>query len=152
MAVEIRALGEADLAAAHRLAASSPEAAPWSESDFLGSLRHGGQGWIAPDTEGARVGFLVARETAGEAEILNLAVDPARRRQGIASALLQAALDGARQKGIAAVHLEVRASNRAAHQFYEAHGFRRAGSRRNYYRDPPEDAVLFSLSLNPESD
>jgi len=91
------------------------------------------------EVKGCVAGFLVMREVApGEREILNLAVDPAERRTGIARGLVGDAL--ARAKG--AWFLEVRASNSAAIQLYESAGFKRAGRRPDYYREPAEDAIV----------
>lgn len=73
----------------------------------------------------------------GEAEILNLAVAPTYRRQGVASQLLRALLP------LADVwFLEVRASNEAAQRLYLAQGFQPMGRRKRYYSDG-EDALLY---------
>ena len=73
----------------------------------------------------------------GEFEILNLAVDPACRRQGIAKALLD------HQLARGGVHfLEVRESNRAARKLYEYKGFVVIGTRRDYYSNPEESAIV----------
>lgn len=83
-------------------------------------------------------GFLCWRKIAAdEFEILNLAVSPDHRRGGIARALLDAA-------GVAqgTWFLEVRASNHAARTLYEGEGFRESGIRKQYYRDPPDDAIV----------
>ncbi len=84
------------------------------------------------------IGFIATRTTAGEAEILNIVVDPAWRRQGVASVLLQTI----KAKEI---FLEVRESNKAARQLYKKLGFTEYGHRREYYEDPREDAVLMKL-------
>ena len=92
-------------------------------------------------------GFLVSRQTfAGgkdapaEREILNLAVAPAFRRKGVATALLQEEL----ARG--GVHfLEVRESNRAALALYGKIGFVRAGRRVDYYRSPVEAAIVMKM-------
>jgi tRNA threonylcarbamoyl adenosine modification protein YeaZ/ribosomal-protein-alanine acetyltransferase len=77
-----------------------------------------------------------------ELHINSLAVDSARRRQGLARRLLEYALaDAARQGGRTAT-LEVRASNAAARALYEGMGYRVEGVRRDYYQDPREDALI----------
>ena len=122
-----------DLAAIAAIQSASPEAAQWNPLDYL---KHDCR---VADVESCVAGFLTARETGpGEHEILNLAVDPAERRKGLARALLRDAL--ARAKG--AWFLEVRASNDAAIRLYESAGFQRAGLRPNYYENSPEDAIV----------
>jgi [ribosomal protein S18]-alanine N-acetyltransferase len=85
---------------------------------------------------------------ANEMEILNLAVDSSLRRKRIGRVLLQESLSWAAQNGANRVFLEVRASNTAARQFYEAHGFASADVRANYYRDPDEAALVLTCSLD----
>jgi ribosomal-protein-alanine N-acetyltransferase len=84
-------------------------------------------------------GFVVSRETApGEREILNIAVAPARRRQGIAKRLLEAEIAGS----CGTWFLEVRESNSAAINLYKTLGFQPAGHRQDYYNDPTEAAIV----------
>ena len=87
------------------------------------------------------------RNAADESEILNLAVEPESRRQGIASVLLAAALAASRAAGAKSVYLEVRESNAGAIAFYGRNGFEPTGRRAHYYQDPPEAAVVMSLAL-----
>lgn len=84
------------------------------------------------------VAYAEVRRVAGEAHVLAMAVLPAWRGRGVASALLRAALSGAR-----AAYLEVRESNAAGRGFYARHGFEVAGRRRGYYADG-EDALLMT--------
>lgn len=95
----------------------------------------------------AIVGYIVARETAGELHINNVAVRIQYRRRGIGAALLNQILDEARTRHAKAAFLEVRSENRAAQALYEKSGFRAIARRANYYSDPPEDAVVMSLEL-----
>ena len=82
-------------------------------------------------------------------EILNLAVDPAKRRLGAGRALAQAALAEGAARGAARAFLEVRESNAAALAFYARLGFSVAGRRPDYYRDPQEAAILMARGLAP---
>jgi ribosomal-protein-alanine acetyltransferase len=96
------------------------------------------------DVDGKIAGFLIAHdifpgngEARPEREILNLAVAPASRRQGIASLLLEHELQRP------ATHfLEVRESNLAAQALYQRFGFERVGIRRDYYSHPRESAIV----------
>lgn len=93
------------------------------------------------------VGYIVARETAGELHINNVAVRAEYRRRGIGATLLDQILDEARTRNAKAAFLEVRSANRAAQALYEKSGFRAIARRANYYSDPPEDAVVMTLEL-----
>lgn len=96
---------------------------------------------------GPIAGYIVARETAGELHINNVAVRVEYRRRGIGAALLGRVLhEGARRKATAAF-LEVRSANRAAQALYEKNGFKAIARRANYYTEPLEDAVVMSLVL-----
>jgi ribosomal protein S18 acetylase RimI-like enzyme len=131
--VTIRTARLADLAAIAAIQEASPEAAQWNPADYL---HHDCR---VADVRSCVAGFLVIRQVGpGEREILNLAVDPAERRSGIARGLLRDEL--ARAKG--AWFLEVRASNTAAIGLYESAGFVRAGRRPGYYQEPAEEAIV----------
>jgi ribosomal-protein-alanine N-acetyltransferase len=96
---------------------------------------------------GPIAGYIVARETAGELHINNVAVRAEYRRRGIGEALLSRVLQEARRRKANAAFLEVRSTNRAAQALYEKSGFRAIARRADYYSDPREDAVVMSLVL-----
>ena len=93
------------------------------------------------------VGYIVARETAGELHINNFAVRQEYRRRGIGRALLDRVLGEARLRKANAAFLEVRSANHAAQALYEKSGFRAIARRANYYSEPREDAVVMTLVL-----
>jgi polysaccharide biosynthesis protein PslH len=137
--VSVRAATSADLPAIASIQAASPEASRWDPASYLD---HDCRVAIIG---GSVVGFLVSRETApataaapAEREILNLAVDPSRRRQGIARRLLEAALENPET----AWFLEVRESNAAALNLYKGLGFEASGRRDAYYDNPLEAAIV----------
>jgi ribosomal-protein-alanine N-acetyltransferase len=92
-------------------------------------------------------GFVLARAVADEAEILTLAVAPARRRRGIGTALLRGAIGEAARRGVRTLFLEVAEANEAARALYAAAGFAGCGRRRRYYADGG-DALVLALSLS----
>ena len=92
-------------------------------------------------------GYIVARETAGELHINNVAVRREYRRRGIGAALLTRILDEARRRQANAAFLEVRSGNQAAQSLYKMSGFKAIARRPNYYSEPQEDAVVMSLVL-----
>ena len=93
------------------------------------------------------MGFIVGRCLAGELHVNNVAVRPNFRRQGIGQDLLNAVLSWGKAKQASQAVLEVRAGNTAAQELYRASGFEVVGRRRRYYRDPLEDALLMTVSL-----
>jgi ribosomal-protein-alanine N-acetyltransferase len=100
--------------------------------------------WVA--REGAkRIGYLAARRIADEVHVLSIAVDPPRRRRGVASALLSALLREETVRGARCALLEVGASNLAARAFYANAGFVAVGRRPRYYPNG-EDAFLMTRS------
>ncbi len=130
----------AELARLHAACFTAPP--PWSEAAFHQTLA--GAGVFLLTEPG---GFLVGRAVAGEAELLTLAVDPAMRRQGIGFSLVSRFLTEAGQRGAARQFLEVAAENHPARALYERAGFRVAGVRRGYYRNPgggTSDAVTMA--------
>jgi len=120
---------------------------PWSEASFREVLVMPGTIALIGEVDGAAVGYFLAREILGSAELLNLAVTPERRRRGIGQALLEAGLAVVRGRGGREIFLEVRASNAAAKALYLGNGFRPAGRRRGYYQKPSEDALVLHLAL-----
>jgi [ribosomal protein S18]-alanine N-acetyltransferase len=139
-AVAIRRMLASDAAAALYLLEESPEASMWSKE----SLEESASRWIAwvAEFDGQVVGFLIGRPAADEFEILNLAVGKKFQRSGIATKLIHGAIETARSAGVAQIFLEVRASNLPGIALYSRQAFRVCGRRKNYYRDPVEDAVL----------
>ena len=98
--------------------------------------------------EGLKViGCFSGRLVADEFEIDNVAVSPDWRKSGVGSKLLSAAIEIVRQKEVNQVFLEVRSNNQAAYALYEKLGFVLVGRRKNYYRAPEDDALIFSLKI-----
>jgi len=96
---------------------------------------------------GPIAGYIVARETAGELHINNVAVRPQYRRRGIGVAMLERIIHEARLRKANTAFLEVRSANLAAQALYEKCGFRAIARRSNYYSEPREDAVVMSLVM-----
>lgn len=136
-----------DLAAVARLEDLSFDD-PWSLDALLGELRTDRLRLpLVAEQDGEVCGYLMAWKVIDQLHILNIATDPARRRQGIGSALLAAAATAAAELGMQEITLEVRAGNREAISFYKGHGFVRRGLRPGYYQDNGEDALIMTLEL-----
>ena len=144
---KIRSFHSNDVKALARILQDAAEAAQWplESYDRLASLP--GAVALVCEAENGLTGFLIARQVADEAEVLNLAVLAEARRKGQASALLAAAFDRFRRLGVTRVFLEVRESNQPAIAFYRKHGFAPSGRRKAYYRDPVEDALCLQNNL-----
>ena len=106
---------------------------------------------VAENSPGHVVGYLILQLIVDEAEIQAVAVEERCRRHGIATALLIEGLKHCAEMGGTTVFLEVRESNQAARSFYRRFGFQDYGKRPDYYRHPPEDAILMRLSLIDET-
>ncbi len=133
--MNVRAATVEDLEAIAEIQRLSQEASQWEPESYLQY-----DCWVAVETQVA--GFLVTRQTApGEREILNLAVDPSRRRHGVARALLEAELGRGKNQWF----LEVRESNQGAISLYQSAGFRVAGRRESYYSNPLEPGIVMKF-------
>ena len=117
---------------------------PWSRPQFAEDLARDGA-VLYGLWEGVHlVGYIDYWHTPDEVEILNVATDPQRQRQGIALSLMELAIADARRHHRALVRLEVRRGNHAAQALYRKLGFRPVGVRPSYYRDL-EDAIVMTL-------
>jgi [ribosomal protein S18]-alanine N-acetyltransferase len=139
--IKVRPYQPGDSETVSEICRQSPEAAQWPKEAYE-QAHSPGQIVLVAHSNAEICGFLVARITADEAEILNAAVDPAHRRNGIGGLLLTAAISTARAHNTKNIYLEVRESNRAAIAFYVKHGFVKAAERRAYYTSPTENAVV----------
>jgi [ribosomal protein S18]-alanine N-acetyltransferase len=140
VAVDIRRLTYADLPqviAIERRAFPTP----WSLAMFVLELSKPSGICLAARENGRLCGYTVCSRYDTVWHIMNIAVDPAERRRGIATALLSALLERSEDPQ-ARYTLEVRESNFGAIALYERFGFRAAGMRRRYYQDNGEDAVI----------
>lgn len=136
-----------DAGAVAEILRKSPEAVFWSDASLREVLRWQGILGFASEVKGEVVGFLIARQVKDEAEVLNLAVAPEKRRKGEGGALLTAAVVELRKRGVTRVFLEVRESNVTGIAFYQKHSFSQAGRREGYYREPREAAIVMEIKV-----
>lgn len=120
---------------------------PWSEAALLASLEQEGARFFLLTAEGRPAGYIGANLVCGEGYMNNLAVLSAFRRRGFGRMLLAALTARLQAESAEFLTLEVRQSNAAAIALYREAGFKQAGIRKNFYRDPQEDAVLLTLEL-----
>ncbi len=118
---------------------------PWSEEMFLAELD--GKPFshsfvVRSETSRRIIGYICFWILGNEFHLLNLAVSPDSRNQGIGDWLLRWALIKGKERGALTAFLEVRPSNLTARRLYERHGFKLLSSRTDYYDDPTEDALI----------
>ena len=142
VSVSLRRLELGDLDEIERIERASYPT-PWSRAMFASELAKPSSVSLgAIDDVGALVGYLVLSRYVDAWHVMNVAVAPERRRQGIASALLQRLLELTKDDPLRGYTLEVRVSNAGAIALYERFGFRQKGLRRGYYTDNREDAMI----------
>ena len=141
MPFKVRPYRSSDGEAVSQICRQSPEAAQWPKESYE-QAHSSGQIVLIAVIDAQVCGFLVARVSGGEAEILNTAIDPAHRRKGVGSLLLTTAISEAQVHNAKSIYLEVRESNRAAISFYSRHGFVKTAERHGYYSTPTENAIV----------
>jgi len=124
---------------------------PWSKKTFADLLCNPfAVCFAAIDTKDMSeelVGYVIIYHIFSEGQILNVAVKNTHREQKIATEMLSAVLEYARNVNIESLTLEVRQSNAPAIGLYKKFGFSKTGIRKNYYKHPTEDAILMMLNL-----
>jgi [ribosomal protein S18]-alanine N-acetyltransferase len=123
---------------------------PWSLAMFVLELSKASGICLAALDQDELVGYCVCSRYDTVWHLMNVAVNPARRREGVAAALLARLFDDADKPG-EQYTLEVRPSNAGAIALYESFGFKRAGLRKGYYHDNKEDALIMWRTAGAES-
>lgn len=145
----VRAMTESDAAAVRELeTASFPD--PWSTTLLSATLRcPWDESWVLTGSRGEVCGYMNLRFLGDEGELMRIAVAPGLRGRGLSRKLMDRMVRSAREKGVRDLTLEVRSGNEAAINLYKAYGFKREAVRREYYRDPKEDAWIMWLRSLP---
>lgn len=115
---------------------------PWSIPMLEPELSNPLSLWLVMVEQEQVIGYVGSQAVLDAADMMNIAVHPAYRRQGIAERLVQELVAQLKQKGINSLALEVRASNAPAISLYEKLEFKQVGRRPGYYRNPKEDAYI----------
>ena len=115
---------------------------PWSEASIASELGNPLSLWlVAVDSEKV-VGYVGSQTVIDMTDMMNIAVHPDFRRRGVAKMLVERLVDALKDRQSRCLMLEVRASNAPATALYEKLGFQQVGLRKNYYRNPKEDALI----------
>ena len=115
---------------------------PWSENSVASELKNKLALWLVAEEDGRLAGYIGSQTCGDESDVMNVAVHPDFRRRGIAEALINDLVEQLNAIGSHCLTLEVRASNVPAISLYEKLGFTEVGRRKNYYRNPKEDALI----------
>jgi ribosomal-protein-alanine N-acetyltransferase len=138
-------LGDVDAVAAIEATAFSN---PWHPQTIRSIVAQGrARVLVGEDPSEGVVGYAVIWWVLDQGELANLAVKENYRGRGLGSALLEQAMAEARDNQVKSLFLEVRESNRAAQNLYLARGFVQVAVRRDYYRNPREDALVLLKTL-----
>lgn len=171
--VKIRDLRETDLPEVLGVQTECPQAAQWRAEDYarlvadqaslaLVAALDTAPAVTSPNEDGVKrlssframpasvAGFVVFHRMADEAELRNLAVAPPYQRRGIGRLLLEAGQQRLREVGVRQIYLEVRTSNNPALSLYSSLGYRVIFARKEYYREPDEDAQVLSKALSAD--
>ena len=115
---------------------------PWSENSIASELDNKLAFWLVALEGDTVAGYIGSQTVLDETDMMNVAVHPDYRRMGIAEALVTGLVEALKEKKSHCLTLEVRASNAPAIALYEKLGFLEIGRRKNYYRNPREDALI----------
>ncbi len=121
---------------------------PWSLSAFEYELKNPLSLWLVCVDDEKVMGYIGSQCVFPEADIMNIAVLPEYRKQGIAQSLLLRLISMLKEQGVTEISLEVRASNASAISLYEKLAFFQVGRRPGYYRHPKEDALIYRKELS----
>jgi [ribosomal protein S18]-alanine N-acetyltransferase len=141
VAVEIRTLETPDLTAIEAIEQRAYPT-PWSRSMFASELAKPTSICLGAFEGEELLGYVINSRYVDAWHIMNVAVDPDRRRRGIATSLLERLFELTRDDERRGYTLEVRISNEDAIRLYEKLGFEPRGIRRGYYTDNKEDALI----------
>jgi ribosomal-protein-alanine N-acetyltransferase len=148
VSLSVRAMREGDLDSVLAIAASLKEAPQWPRAAYIAAMDPDGSPpriALVAEADSGVVGFAVASVLLPDAELESIAVAGAVQRRGLGNFLLGELVNELKAEGVAALLLELRASNDRAAALYERAGFDKVGTRRAYYQNPPEDALLLKL-------
>lgn len=123
---------------------------PWEFEEYEKSRQREDFSCLCAYTDGEFSGFLMAFHVLDECHLLDIATEEKFRRRGIGAALIRELMKRAGEKDGSVIYLEVREKNQAARGLYEKLGFVPVGKRKDYYKYPTDDAVLYTLTLGEE--
>ncbi|MCX7408041.1 MAG: ribosomal protein S18-alanine N-acetyltransferase [Planctomycetales bacterium] len=124
----------------------------WSEEDFLCCLRQRNCIGMVAERQERIVGFMIYELLKSQLHVLNFAVAPWSRRQGVASQMVEKLVNKLSQQRRQEISLEVRETNLAAQLFFRSQGLHADGVLRGHYEDTEEDAYVMRYQLYPDDE
>lgn len=121
---------------------------PWSEKSITESFLSQSNIFFVAEINGKIVGYIGMTLSIDEGYILNVAVLPQYRKQGVGRKLVESLISFGENNKLVFITLEVRESNIPAISLYTQYGFSQVGKRKNYYSNPSEDALLLTKYFN----
>ena len=121
---------------------------PWSENSIASELNNRLSLWFVAVQEEQVIGYVGSQTVLGETDMMNIAVHPNHRKHGVGTELIEHLIEALALRGSHSLMLEVRISNEAAISVYKKLGFTEVGCRKNYYRNPKEDALILRKELS----
>ena len=115
---------------------------PWSANSIASELHNPLSDWFVAVDNGTVCGYVGSQSVLDGADMMNIAVHPDYRKQGIGYALIERLITALKEKNVISLCLEVRVSNESAIGLYSKMGFAVVGKRPGYYRNPREDAYI----------
>ena len=146
--MEIMKMNEAHVASVAAIEKECFGVDAWSEKSVASELTNKLSLWLVA-VDGDRVaGYVGSQTVCDETDMMNVAVTADYRRQGMGEKLVLALEEALKAIGSQCLTLEVRDSNTPARTLYEKLGFQQIGLRKNYYRNPKEDAYILRKEWN----
>jgi ribosomal-protein-alanine N-acetyltransferase len=121
---------------------------PWSMKAFKAEIQNPSACLWALIEDEVLSGYICFWKFDSESQLINIAIHPERRQQGLGEYLLTTMIEDCISKAEHYIWLEVRPSNAAARRLYQKMGFEGVGQRKGYYMDTNEDAIVMSLPLS----
>lgn len=115
---------------------------PWSVNSISSELNNRLSLWLVAVENERVIGYVGSQTVLGETDMMNIATHPDYRKQGVGTGLITELITELNERGSHSLMLEVRASNEPAISVYHNLGFEEVGRRKNYYRNPKEDALI----------
>lgn len=120
---------------------------PWTANMFIGDLKNENTCYFGAFDDDKLIGYAGMWMSVDDGQICNVAVHPDYRRKGIGTSLVISLIQVCKRKKLSSITLEVRESNEKAILLYKKLGFERVGLRKNYYKNPTENAILMTKTF-----
>ena len=146
--VIIRPMIREDCEAVYEIETLSFPETSWMLEDFYDALSADSQYYYVAEQEGCIAGFVALYSMIDCGDLVNIAVHPSFRGRGISHLLMAVLLETAKRLVLENVTLEVRAGNAVAIHLYRCYGFVEISTRKGYYKNPVEDAVIMQRSMD----